>query len=357
MIAMGDRDAKFMQGGTMKAAVLTAPEAIEIREMPIPVIEKGEVLVKLKACGICTLEQRLYKGSMKIYYPLVPGHEASGEIVEVGQGVVSDFKVGTRVALDLILRCGECYYCKIGKSNLCANRFKKGLKILGGFAEYIAVRPSQIYVLPSSLGFGEAAFSEPMACCIHSLKRLKVAMTEDLLIVGSGVMGLLHLLVARCMGLRTTVSEPDPARLEVARALGADFVVDPTKTDLAAFGKEISAGQGFSSCVITSPAPKAFEGAALALAKCARVNIYTAYDEPMVVPIDANTIHRSEFLVTGTEGRLEEDFFQAVRLLSFGKVDVRPLLSATTSFAKIDEGFAEALSKRAFRVILEHEAP
>jgi L-iditol 2-dehydrogenase len=341
----------------MRAAVLTAPETFEIRDLPDPAIDKGELLVKLKACGICTLEQRIYKGTMKMPLPLVPGHEASGEIVEVGSAVIGDFKAGQRVALDLVMRCGECYYCKIGKSNLCANRFKKGQRILGGFGEYIAVRPSQAYVLPPALGFAEAAFAEPLACCVHSLKKLKVAMTEDLLIVGSGVMGLLHLMAARCMGLRATVSEPDPARLEVARALGADYVVDPSAVDLAEFAKGITEGQGYSSCVITSPAPQAFEGAVAALAKCARLNIFTAYDDRMVVPIDANAIHRQELLVTGTEGRLEEDFFQAVRLLSFGMVDVKPLISARTSFSRIKEGFAEAMSRKTFRVILEHEAP
>lgn len=213
-----------------------------------------------------------------------------------------------------------------------------------------------MYAIPENLGFDEAAFTEPLSCCIHSLKRLKVAMTEDVLIVGAGVMGMLHLLVARCMGLRTTISDPDTSRLEIARALGADFAIDPTRTDVAAFSKEITAGLGYSTCVITSPAPSAFTSAVPALAKCARINIYTAYDGDMTVPIDANAIHRQEFLVTGTEGRLAEDFFQATRLLSFGKVDVKPLISARTSFATIDAGFAEALSKRAFRVLLEHEA-
>jgi L-iditol 2-dehydrogenase len=322
----------------------------------MPTIEKGEILVKLKTCGICTLEQRIYTGAMKMPLPLIPGHEAAGEIVEVGESVIGDFKKGAHVALDLVTRCGECYYCKIGKSNLCSNRFKKGQRMLGGFAEYISVKPSQVYVLPDSLPFDVAAFSEPLACCIHSLKKLKVSMTEDILIVGSGVMGLLHVLVARCMGLRITVSDPDKSRLEVAKKLGADYVIDPTTTDVAAFAKQLTDGLGFSVCVVTSPAPQAFTSIVPALAKCARINIYTAYEGDVTVPIDANTIHRQEFLVTGTEGRLEEDFFQSVRLLSFGKVDVTPLISARTSFSTIDSGFDEALSKRAFRVLLEHEA-
>jgi 2-desacetyl-2-hydroxyethyl bacteriochlorophyllide A dehydrogenase len=341
----------------VRAAVLVEPGRFEIRELPDPIAGPNEILVKLKACGICTIEQRLYSGAMKMPLPLVPGHEASGQIMEVGSAVVGDFKPGAKVALDLVTRCGECYYCKIGKSNLCSNRFNEGQRVLGGFAEYIAVKPSQVYAVSEALSFDEAAFTEPLSCCIHSLKRLKVAMTEDILIVGAGVMGMLHLLVARCMGLRTTVSDPDSSRLEIARKLGADFAIDPAKVDVGAFAREITSGPGYSACVIASPAPSAFASAVPALAKCARINIFTAYEGDMAVPIDANAIHRREFLVTGTEGRLEEDFFQSTRLLSFGKVDVKPLISAHTSFADIDSGFAEALSKRAFRVLLEHEAP
>jgi L-iditol 2-dehydrogenase len=341
----------------MRAAILTGPGRIEVKEIPDPRPSRDEVLVKLKACGICTLEQRLFTGKMTMPYPLVPGHEASGEIVEVGPDVVGDFKAGTRVALDLVTRCGECYYCRIGKSNLCSNRHKKGQRVLGGFAEYIACKPNQVFNLPPGLGFDAAAFTEPLSCCIHSLKRLKLAMTEDLLILGAGTMGLLHLLVARCMGLRTTVSDPDRGRLEVAKRLGADFVVDPRAAGLASFAHEVTEGLGYSSCVVTSPSPEALREAVPALAKCARINIYTAYEDEVAVPIDATTIHRQELLVTGTEGRLAEDFFQAVRLLSFGKVDPTPLISGRTSYSTVEAGFAQAISGRAYRVILEHEAP
>jgi L-iditol 2-dehydrogenase len=341
----------------MKAAVLVAPQRLEIQTVPDPVMARGEILVRLTACGICTLEQRLYTGAMKITYPLVPGHEAAGEIVEVGSEVIGSFRPGMKVALDLVTRCGQCYFCRIGRSNHCENRFKPGQRILGGFAEYIAVRPGQVFPASPELTPAEAAFTEPLSCCIHSLKKLRVAMSEDLLIVGGGLMGQLHLLVARNMGLRTTISEPDKKRLAVARELGADFALDPRETDLAEHARRITDGLGFSSCIVTSPAPGALEGALGALAKCARVNIYTAYEEKMAIPLDANTIHRQEFVITGTEGRLEEDFFQAIRLLSFGKVKVSPLVSARTSFSTIQEGMQTALSRSAFRVVLEHDAP
>ncbi|MEN6298270.1 MAG: alcohol dehydrogenase catalytic domain-containing protein [Rectinema sp.] len=338
----------------MKAAVLIAPGKFNIEERPIPEPKENEVLIKVEACGICTLEQRLFSGAMRLPLPLVPGHEASGRIEAIGSKVVEELVPGQRVALDLVERCGECYYCRIGKSNLCLNRYKDAARMLGGFSEYIVVRPNQIFSVSDSVSYEEASFAEPLACCIHSLKRLKVAMTEDLLIVGAGTMGLLHLLAGRSMGLRITVSEPNSARREMAAALGADFVIDPKATDISGFGRDITDGIGFSSCVVTSPSPSALEPAILAMAKAARINIYTAYEDVMHIPLDLNTIHRNELLITGTEGRGQEDFFQAVRLLSFGKIDVNPLISARTSFSGLGEGFRIALSGDAYRVLLMH---
>ncbi len=338
----------------MKAAVLIAPGKFNIEERPIPEPKENEVLIKVEACGICTLEQRLFSGAMRLPLPLVPGHESSGRIEAIGSKVVEELVPGQRVALDLVERCGECYYCRIGKSNLCLNRYKDAARMLGGFSEYIVVRPNQIFSVSDSVSYEEASFAEPLACCIHSLKRLKVAMTEDLLIVGAGTMGLLHLLAGRSMGLRITVSEPNPARREMAAALGADFVIDPKATDISGFGRDITDGIGFSSCVVTSPSPSALEPAILAMAKAARINIYTAYEDVMHIPLDLNTIHRNELLITGTEGRGQEDFFQAVRLLSFGKIDVNPLVSARTSFSGLEEGFRIALSGDAYRVLLMH---
>ncbi|GAB6276891.1 MAG: alcohol dehydrogenase catalytic domain-containing protein [Rectinema sp.] len=338
----------------MKAAVLVAPGKFNIEERPIPEPKENEVLIKVEACGICTLEQRLFSGAMRLPLPLVPGHEASGRIEAIGSKVVEELVPGQRVALDLVERCGECYYCRIGKSNLCLNRYKDAARMLGGFSEYIVVRPNQIFSVSDSVSYEEASFAEPLACCIHSLKRLKVAMTEDLLIVGAGTMGLLHLLAGRSMGLRITVSEPNSARREMAAALGADFVIDPKATDISGFGRDITDGIGFSSCVVTSPSPSALEPAILAMAKAARINIYTAYEDVMHIPLDLNTIHRNELLITGTEGRGQEDFFQAVRLLSFGKIDVNPLVSARTSFSGLEEGFRIALSGDAYRVLLMH---
>jgi 2-desacetyl-2-hydroxyethyl bacteriochlorophyllide A dehydrogenase len=339
----------------MKAVVLTGPEKIGVEEVPVPAIGRNELLVKMRNCGICTLEQRLYSGAMVIHYPLIPGHEAAGEVVEVGSDVISDIAPGARVALDLVVRCGECYYCRSGQSNMCMNRLKKGQKVLGGFAEYIAVKATQAYRLGDAVTFPEAAFSEPLSCCIRSLKKAALRLSDDLLIVGAGPMGQMHLQVALCMGARVFVSDPDTARLALAKKMGAYLTIDPTKEDLPTVIKAHTEGRGADACVVTSAAPSALNGAFASVRKNGRVNIYTSYTDKPPLPVDANTLHRTELTITANEGRMEEDYLQSVRLLSFGKVNVKPLISTIVSFVDIEKGIKAAMTPETYRVLLGSE--
>jgi L-iditol 2-dehydrogenase len=343
----------------MRAGVLTAPERIEIQEIEKPRIASTDVLVRLKYCGICTLEQRMYTGQMKFRYPVIPGHEASGVVEEIGDEVEPlrrDLKPGTRVALDLVGRCGECYYCRTGASNLCTNRYKDGKRILGGFSEYRAVSSKQVFPISDALSLEAAAFAEPVACCVRSMKKIELSLAEDLLVVGAGPMGMMHLMVGLCMGARIFVSDPDTERLKTASRLGAFLAIDPTREDLPAIVRELTQGRGVDACVVTSPAPAALQSAFETTAPNGRINIYTSYDQKLSLPTDANSIHRSEILVTGSEGRTEEDFLQAVRLLEFGKVDVTSLISRKVPFSGLVEGIEAAITTTTYRVLLDHEA-
>jgi 2-desacetyl-2-hydroxyethyl bacteriochlorophyllide A dehydrogenase len=343
----------------MKAGVLTAPQRIEIQEIEKPRIGSRDVLVRLKYCGICTLEQRMYTGQMKFHYPVIPGHEASGVVEEIGDEVGllrEDIKLGVRVALDLVSRCGECHYCRTGASNLCVNRFKDGNRILGGFGEYRAVSSKQVFPISDALTLEAAAFAEPVACCIRSLKKIGLSLAEDLLIIGAGPMGVMHLMAGSCMGARIFISDPDPRRLETASRLGACLAIDPTREDLPSIVRGRTEGRGVDACVVTSPAEAALKSAFEATAANGRINIYTSYNEKLPLPTDANSIHRSEVLVTGSEGRTEEDFQQAVRLLDFGKIDVGSLISRKVPFRELEEGVEAAMTSSTYRVLLDHEA-
>ncbi|TFG58516.1 MAG: hypothetical protein E4H36_15300, partial [Spirochaetales bacterium] len=213
---------------------------------------------------------------------------------------------------------------------------------------------SQAFPVPDSISFQEAAFSEPISCCIRSLKKIHVGLAEDLLIVGAGPMGLMHLQVARCLGVRIFVSEPDASRLDKAKEMGADFVIDPVRENLAEIILKHTDGRGVDVCVVTSPAHAALSSSFQVLAKTGRVNIYTSYLDKPLIPMDADTLHKNENLITGSEGRTEFDFHQAVRLISMGKVDVRPLISKRVGFEEIENGMRLAMSGETYRVLLEH---
>ena len=178
---------------------------------------------------------------------------------------------------------------------------------------------------------------------------------NKILIIGAGPMGQMHLQAALCMGARVFVSDPDQKRLAMARKLGAFAVIDPTAEDLTAVIKGHTEGRGVDACVITATAHVALNAAFDAIRKNGRVNIYTSYTDTPSIPIDANTLHRTEQTITGSEGRTELDFLQAVRLLSFGKVDVRPLISGKVGLAGIEAGIKAAMTRDTYRVLLEHE--
>jgi L-iditol 2-dehydrogenase len=338
----------------MKAAFLQEPKHITVEETQKPAAGPGDILVKLAYCGICTLEQRLYTGDRKLYYPIIPGHEASGIIEEVGEEVKTQHQAGDHAALDLVNRCHICPACLTGNSNMCENRFRKGQRVLGGFAEYILVRPDQAYVIPPDLPLEQAAFSEPLACCIRSLKKVSLKMGDSLLLIGAGFMGMMHLKAALRMGARVIVSDVNKKRLEDARAVGADAVVDASNGGAAAAAvKALTEGRGVDCCVVTAPVPQALQAAADSIAVNGRINIYTSYNDKPALPLDMNSLHRLEALVTGSEGRSEEDFYRAVRLLSFGKIDAADLISGIYPLEKAGEAFEAALSGSTYRVLLK----
>jgi L-iditol 2-dehydrogenase len=158
------------------------------------------------------------------------------------------------------------------------------------------------------------------------------------------------------MGARIFVSDPDAERLREASRLGAFLTIDPTREDLPSVVREQTGGRGADACVVTSPAAAALQSAFAATAQNGRINIYTSYSEKLPLPMDANTIHKQEILVTGSEGRTEEDFLRAVRLLGFGKVDVCSLISRKVAFPDLEEGIKAGMAASTYRVLLDHEA-
>jgi len=338
----------------MKSAYITGTNQIEIRQNEQPVPLPGELLVKIAYCGICTLEQRLYTGQRSIYLPIIAGHEASGTIVAVGSALASNHAVGDHVALDLVNRCHICPECLSGNSNLCESRFNKGQQVLGGFSEYMTVRAEQAHLLPKELPLEHAALTEPLACAIRSLKKVGLKLGDSLLICGSGTMGLLHMKVAMAMGAKVIMCDIDKGRLQDAQKMGCAAILDASDTEhIVEKLQSLTRGRGVDCCIITSTSEAAAKVAFQALAPAARINLFTSYDDKPAFPIDMNSVHRQEYQITGSEGRSEIDFNQAVRVLSNRTVEVGDLISKIFPLDAIEEAMTAAMDRKTYRVLVK----
>lgn len=216
----------------MKAAILYSAGDIHIEERMIPTPGIDEVLIKIHACGVCGTDNALFKGEYPANYPVVIGHEFSGEIVEIGKSVKS-FNVGDRVTVDPNRVCHKCYFCRNGLEHLCDNLQSMGVHIDGADAEYCVMLESNVYKIGDSISYEEAAFCEPLACAIHGTDLAKVKAGDTVLIIGAGGMGNLITQCVKNSGASTIiVSEPIAKRRDLALENGATHVLDPLKMNV-----------------------------------------------------------------------------------------------------------------------------
>ena len=216
---------------TMRAAVLTAPETFELREVPLPVLSSDDVLIRVQRCGLCGTDIHIFKGHYSAdRLPLIPGHEFAGHIAAVG-AQVRRFEIGQAVTADINLGCGQCFYCRKNEVLNCPTMVQVGIHVNGGLAEFVKVPASHIVPIPANTPIELAALTEPVSCIVRAVKKSHLRLGESVLILGAGPIGNLHLQLARQVGAAPLiVSEPNPGRAAWAKESGADHVVtDPSR--------------------------------------------------------------------------------------------------------------------------------
>ncbi|RJP31506.1 MAG: hypothetical protein C4536_07820 [Actinobacteria bacterium] len=338
--------------GEMKLAELVAPRELEVRQVEIPRPGRGEVLVKIKACAICTLERRLFAGEQRIGYPLVFGHEVSGEVVETGGGAFSDFRTGEPVVLDLLNRCGECPFCRTGRSNQCVNKFDPGLPVLGGMAQYIARPSRQVFRIDARVGFLRAALSEPLSDCVHSLMRTHLSPHMRVLVIGAGTMGLLHLAIVKHYGMFCAVSDMYASKLDMAVDLGADVTIDMAADGSREALRELVGAQGMDVVIVTAPGKEAVEEALDIVGTLGTIVLFSANPEGIIIELDPNSIHYKEITITGSESRTEKDFHQAVSMQNAGDLRLEKLVSAVFPIEDAQRALEASLDPALYRVVV-----
>lgn len=218
----------------MKAAVFYKSHDLRIEDLPTPSPKKDEVLIEVKACGICGTDIHIFEGDEGAA-PTPPGtvlgHEFSGVVTAVGDAV-SGIKIGDRVAVDPNKLCNECYYCKSGIGHFCTDMIGIGTTVNGGFSEYCVVPSSQVYKVSDDIPFSIAAMAEPLACCLHGIDMCDIECGETVLIVGGGMIGLIMLQLAKLKGAaKIIISEPVESKREMALKLGASIAINPINQD------------------------------------------------------------------------------------------------------------------------------
>ncbi len=340
---------------TYKVSVLEDVHKIGTREVEKREPGDKQVLIKVDSCAICTLEQRVYNGVMK-RYPFAGGHEAAGTVEAVGERV-KGVKPGDKVAVRLLNSCGECYYCRNGHENQCVVSFIAETQECamgpGGLAEYMMVNAEDVYKMADDIDLAHASLSEPVACCVHSIENGKIELGDDVVVIGIGIMGALHIQLAKLKGARVIACELDEKRLEIAKKMGADILINSGETDPVQAVKDLTDGRGADAVFCTVPVAELAKQAVDMTGKLGRTVFYTSFHPDKPIEISPNKVHSSEQIITGTVNPQKKDFLIATRLLSFNLIDVSELISDRVPLAEIDRAFEEAVLPDTYRIVVK----
>ena len=317
----------------MRALVFTGPGEMPLRERDDPRPGAGQVVVAVRAAGICGSDVHGYLGATGRRRPgVVMGHEAAGDVVAIGPAVTS-VRMGDRVALRSILACGRCERCRRGQSNVCTDRQGMGMHFDGAYAERILVPESLLLPLPDTLSYEDGALIEPLAVAMHAVNRTPFELMDFVVVIGAGAIGLLTLLAARLRGAGSVVvTDLSSHRLEVARALGADLTIDVGSTDPVAAIAAATEGRG-ADAVFEAVGVSATVAQSLAVARAGGQVTWVGNSAP-VVEMPMQALVTGELTVRGAYGFVQE-FEQAADALAAGWIDARRLVECV---APLEDG-------------------
>jgi len=305
----------------MKACVFHGPGDVRVEERPQPRPGPGEMLLEMRATGICYSDIRVYKGEKKARAGVIPGHEPVGVIAALGEGV-EGFRTGQEVALCPILACGACFFCRRGYRNRCPQRITLGYEEDGGLAEYMLVpealmRLGHVFPLPPGLPASRATLTEPVACVLNSLETCRVTAGGSLVVVGAGPMGLLHIMLARQMGVSTIIAaELLDERLAHARRFGADICLNPERDDPASRVLAATDGLGADAVVVTTGSTQAAAAGLTLARRQGAVSLFGGFPPDSTLALDANAIHYGELVLTGSQNATSDQYRRALQLLT-----------------------------------------
>jgi len=310
----------------MKACLFEAKEQFVIRDIEKPVPKRNEVLIKVRASGICGTDIHILKAEYFSNFPIVAGHEFSGEIVEVGEEV-SQFKPGDRVTADPNIFCDKCYFCKINKNNHCLDLDCVGVTRNGSFAEYVTVPEKCVFLIPENISYPEAALAEPLACVVYGVRRSNIKPGEKVLIFGAGAIGLLLMSLLKMSGASQVVMvDISQKKLDFAQAMGASEVI-LSDSNLENKLKAI-APWGFELVADATGIPSVMEKQIQYVESDGTFLVFGVAPRGKTMKMEPYDIFRRDIHIIGSFA-VKKTMQYSINLLSSGKIQVKDLISAS----------------------------
>lgn len=331
-------------GSTMQALMFTAIKEQQLVDVPIPAIERpDDVLLKVKSVGVCGSDLHGYTGqSGRRKPPLIMGHEVTAEVVATGDAV-DNLPLGSRVAIQPVSFCGRCAQCLAGRRSICENRKLMGMNAPGAYAPYVTWMASNLYPLPDRLSYEDGAMTEPLSIAVHAVSLAPIRPYDTAFIAGAGPIGLLTLAVLRQTAVQQiAVSDVSDARLELAQAIGADIVINPTRQKARQVVDEFTNGSGvdiaFEAVGISATSQQTLE-----VTRNKGVVIWIGNNQRMI-EIDMQAIVTRELSVIGSYGMTDEEFQRSLRMLADGVIPTDKLINRRATLEEGPQLFDELLA-------------
>jgi 2-desacetyl-2-hydroxyethyl bacteriochlorophyllide A dehydrogenase len=318
----------------MKAARIERPGQSTVVTVAEPTVAADDVLIKVHAAGICGTDLHIFKGEYEADYPIIPGHEFSGEVVAVGANVVN-FKVGDRVTADPNIPCNRCSYCQRNEPNQCRNLKAIGVTRSGAFAEYVVAPESNVFSI-GDLSYGAAALIEPLACVVWGIKRVDVQAGDTALVFGAGPMGVLVAQSLKQAGaVRVVVTDIVPWRLQMAEQLGATHTV-VADAQQAAKLKALDP-DGFDIVADATGIPAVLEGTFQFVKPRGKIWVFGVTPVGTSVKFPSYEVFRRDLQIIGSFA-VNRTFPQSIALIQSGAIKVEPLISHQLPLGDFSKG-------------------
>lgn len=344
----------------MKAAVLKELKHIELQEVPTPEVDAESVLIRVRACGVCSSDIRIMNhGNPRVRPPQIIGHEIAGDVVAVGEKITK-FAPGDRVAVGADVPCGECEACEAGVGNNCKINLAIGYQFQGGFAEYILLEPKvvrygPVHKIPDQLSYEQATLAEPLGCAINGYEVVGFRPGDTVVVIGAGPVGCMLVELGRFMGAsRVILVERLRERLEMARRFRADVFICTQDGDPVERVLEETGGEGADVVFTAAASVEAQEQALRMLAFRGRLNLFgglPAGSRP--IALDSNLIHYREAVITGSHGSVPRQHRFALELLARGLVPGERFITHRFSLDDIHEAFRVAAAGEGLKVVVQ----